>query len=658
MKKIVIIGGGDSGILTAKKLETRFRGSPDAAISVIDKKPYHTMLTELHEVAAGRVDEESIRISYRKVFAGRRIEFIHDTAESVDFKVKKIRGSHEDYNYDYLVIAAGSRPTYFGIPGAREHAWPLWSYEDATSLRERIQNCFRKASSETDEAVKRHLLTFYIVGAGFTGVEMAGELAEYAPFLCDVMEVDPKLVSIYNVDALPRVVPNLPEKLSEKIRRRLEKMGVRVVLNAKVMEVGESSIELEKDGVRTKYDAGTVIWVAGIEGAEVAQKAAESLPGKGRGRLVTDKFLRSIDDPAVYIAGDNIFYIPEGEKAPVPQMVENCEQSSDTIAHNIWCAVTDTEGEKAQEEYRPRFHGVMVSVGGRYGQARVGGPKRMMNLPSFFAMFVKHFINIIYFAQVLGWNKIASYLKHEFFTVRNKRSFVGGHFSNRTPSFLTVPLRIWLGVTWLFEAVMKIVEGWFTAPKLTGFFGSASQWFNAIIGSPQPTTQAANDAVTSATGGLADTGAAVGKVLFDLDILSLFRAVFVSGKPLESATFADYAFKLDIPLVNWFINAAVLPSDGFQIFMQVVIVFLEMLIGLSLMGGLFTTLTSLASLVLLLMFTSTTGLYLTNFWMVFSAVAFLWGAGSVFGLDYYTTPLLKRHWRRVGWVRRSYLYHD
>ena len=659
MKKIVIIGAGYSGVLTAKKLNNKFRNSKNVSITVIDKKPYHTMLTELHEVAAGRVDEESIRISYRKVFAGRRIRFIHDTAESCDFKAKKIRCKRGCYDYDFLVIAAGSRPTYFGIPGAEKYTYPLWSYDDAISLRERIQNCFRQASAEADEEEKRKLLSFCIVGAGFTGVEMAGELAEYAPVLCDTLEIDKRLVEIHNVDFLPRVVPNLPEKLSDKIQRRLEKMGVTVRLNTKVVEIGEDYIDTEKDGVRCRDRAGTVIWVAGIEGAAITQQAGELISGQKRGRLTADRFLRSVDDKSVYIAGDNLFYIPTGEKNPVPQMVENCEQSADAIAHNIYAAVTGREDKEEMEEYKPKFHGVMVSVGGRYGAARVGSARNMVNLPSFLAMFVKHFINIVYFAQVLGWNKVFSYLKHEFFTIRNKRSFVGGHFSNRTPSFLMVPLRLWLGVVWLFEGIMKIVEGWLNTPKLTGFFGGAADWFNQIItGAPQATTQAASDAASGATGGLGDTGAAVGQALFDIDILGLIRGIFVSGRPLVDATIADYAFKLDIPFVNWFINTAVIPYDTVQVIMQVVIVIIEILIGLSLIGGLFTTPSSLVSLVLLFMFASTTGLYLSNFWMVFAAVAFLWGAGTVFGLDYYTTPLFKRYWRHNGLVRRLYLYHD
>jgi NADH dehydrogenase len=124
----------------------------------------------------------------------------------------------------------------------------------------------------------------------------------------------------------------------------------------------------------------------------------------------------------------------------------------------------------------------------------------MLNLPSFLAMFCKHFINVVYFIQVLGWNKVFSYLKHEFFTIRNCRSFLGGHFSNRTPSFLLVPLRAWLGAVWVFEGVMKIVEGWFSKPMLTGFFGGATAWYNNILYSAGAAGVTPPDAVSSVTG--------------------------------------------------------------------------------------------------------------------------------------------------------------
>jgi NADH dehydrogenase len=329
------------------------------------------------------------------------------------------------------------------------------------------------------------------------------------------------------------------------------------------------------------------------------------------------------------------------------------------------------------ETYQPAFHGVMVSIGGRYGVAYVGLPNRFFSLPSFLAMFAKHFINITYFIQVLGWNKVFSYIKHEFFTIRNCRSFVGGHFSNRTPSFLLVPLRIWLGAVWVFEGVMKIVEGWFTSPKLTGFFGGANAWYDSILGiatkaatgadAVSSATQAAEtapvtDAVSGATGAVADAaGAAVeaiGKVILNFDFLGLFKVIFVSGKDLAHATLSDFAFRLDVPLMNWFIDKFVLPYNSVQIAMQAFIVIAEILVGLALAGGLFTTPAAAFSLVLQFMFVCTTGLYLGTFWMIFAGIVLLIGAGRTFGLDYYAMPKLKKLWKRLPLIRKLYIYND
>ncbi|MEA4896123.1 MAG: NAD(P)/FAD-dependent oxidoreductase [Oscillospiraceae bacterium] len=654
MKKVVIVGAGYAGILTAKKLAKKLGKRGEYEITIIDKNPFHTMLTELHEVAAGRVDEDSIKIGLRKVFAGRRVDVKLDTVTEVDFETKMVKGKCGSYSYDYLVIASGSRPAFYGVPGAEEHTFKLWSYEDAVVLREHILEMFRRAAAEKDLEERRRLLTFYVIGAGFTGVEMAGELAEYVPFLCEKFEIHPDEVIMVNVDGLSRPIPNLPEKLSAKVAERLNKMGVELLMNSCVTSVSEKSIEIKCEGESTIRSAGTVIWVAGIQSSSIAQLSADTLEKQRGGRIPVDRFLRSTKDESVFVVGDNMYYVPKGEQAPVPQMVENCEQSADTAARNIFCALT---GQGEMEEYKPSFHGVMVSIGGRYGVAYVGAPGRFFSLASWFAMFTKHFINIIYFIQVLGWNKVFSYIKHEFFTIRNCRSFVGGHFSNRTPSFLLVPLRIWLGAVWLFEGIMKIIEGWFKDPKLTDFFGGAIAWYESIL-NPQ-NAAAASDAVSAATS--ASEGAsnvASGVVIFNWNILGLFRMIFVSGKDLASSTLNDFAFRLDVPLMNWFVEKVIIPYNWVQIAMQAFIVIVEILIGLALIGGLFTTPSAAVSLVLQFMFVCTTGLYLGTFWMIFAGVAVLIGAGRIFGLDYYAMPALKNGWKRLPLIRKSYLYHD
>ncbi len=678
-KKIVIVGAGYAGIIAAKKLAKsvkKLKKSSEIEITIIDKNPFHTMLTELHEVAAWRVEEDSIKISLERVFAGRAVNVVMDTIKSIDYSAKSVVGEKTSYSYDYLVLASGSQPIFFGVSGAKENAFTLWSYEDAVELREHFMNMFRMAACETNEAKKRKLLTFFVVGCGFTGVEMAGEIAEMVPSLCDRFEIDPSYVTMYDVDMLDRVCTILPTKLSDKVQRRLEKMGVKVKLKTNIVAVGEDYVEIVENGKTVRIDTCTAIWTAGVEGSDIA-KGAQEIGGMARGRVQTDEFLRSQNDKSVYIAGDNIMYIPKGEDKPVPQMVENCEASAEIIAHNLMCDITKT-GE--MEDYNPKFHGVMVCIGGRYGVANVGMPGKFFSLASFFAMFTKHFINIIYFIQVLGWNKVFAYMKHEFFTIRNCRSFVGGHFSNRSPSFFLVPLRVFIGFYWLFEGLKKVGEGWLQSPKLTGFFTGANAYYDSILkvaaggvadataaASGAATTAAAGgaeavaaasgaattggvEAVAAASGAVAGAAQSVGELVFKLDIFNWVRIMLVNS--------GEYALKIQVALVDFMVNNTVLPSDTTQMIFQIVIVFAEILLGLALMGGLFTTVAATVSLGLQLMFLTSTGLYMSSWWMIFAGIAMLFGAGRAFSLDYYVMPWLKKWWKKVRFAKKWYLYHD
>jgi len=644
MKKIVVLGAGYAGVLTAKKLAKKAKKADRwVDITLIDKNPFHTMLTELHEVAAGRVEEESIRISLEKVFAGRNVDIIQDTIVNVDYKSRTLTGNRDSYNYDYLVIAAGSRPNFFGVKGAEDNCFALWSYDDAIKLREHILAMFRRASAEPDKAKKRELLTFYVVGTGLTGTEMAGELAEYAPILCQRFDIDPGLITIAAVDMMDRVCTALPEKLSAKARARLEKMGVTVKLKTNVLGVGKDYIEHESDRHTARVPTQTVIWTAGITGADFVQKS-ETLIRVNSGRVKTDEYLQALDTPNVYVAGDNIFFIPEGEKNPVPQMVENAEHSANTVANNLMADIT---GDGKKEKYAPHFHGTMLCVGGRWGTAHVGMPGKFIALPSFLAMLSKHFINMIYFLQVLGWHKIFSYIKHEFFTIRNRRSFVGGHFSNRNPSFLLVPLRLFLGFIWVYEGIKKVTEGWLGTPKMSEFFLGARQWYDSLL-----TGEVAAGATAAATPVAAATPAAGGgaTILIDWTVMGIFRPLLIAAP--------EQAFLLQVFPMDWFLVNFVLPYDGVQLFMQVMIVTVEILIGLALLAGLFTTLSGAVSLVLQAMFLASTGLFMSTWWMIPASVAVMFGAGLVFGLDYYVSPWLKKKWRGVRFAKKWYLYHE
>ena len=156
-----------------------------------------------------------------------------------------------------------------------------------------------------------------------------------SPFLCHQFEIKREEVTLYMADLLDRVVPTMPPKYCMRCHGRLTKMGVTIMLKNNVVEIGKDFIILQEGDVQQRIESSTIIWAAGTDGASIAQKAAKTLPGTRRARLESDKFLRSKTDTSVYLVGDVLHYVPEGEEAPVPQVVENAEYSAECAAHNI-----------------------------------------------------------------------------------------------------------------------------------------------------------------------------------------------------------------------------------------------------------------------------------------------------------------------------------
>ncbi len=628
-KTIVIAGGGYAGVLTAKKLERKLRKT-DARIVVIDRNSYHTMLTELHEVAAGRVEQSAIIVPFAKIFKNRNIEFVQDEMVSADLNSNSIKCQNNTFKFDYLVVCTGSTPRFFGIPGAEKYSFKLWSYSDALILRQRIRDCFYKASQTVDTLKRKQLLSFVVVGGSATGVEMSGELAEYVPVLCKEFAISPNDVAIRCIDAAERLLPQMSEKVSERITQRLRKMGVRVMTDCKVQEVTEDGIKIETAG---KYvPCHTVIWAAGTTCAEFSSNISGITPHKN-GRIKTDKYLKLHDFDNVYVGGDCLLFDYNGET--VPQMVENAEHSAETIAENI---SLDIKGFKEKVPYEPAFHGAMISCGGRYGSAEVGGKKKYI-LPSFLAMLVKHLINVLYFTKIAGWNKVSSYLKYEIFGIKNRRSFTGGHLSAKSPAFLLVPLRIFTGVYWLIEAFEKISEGWLKSPHLANFFKGAYDYFNSAAGASHGTTTAATSAVTGA------------EQLFRFDILGILDIAFVKGG-------GDYALRTAFLPTDWLVNSIIVPNESLQMFFQAFIIVSELVIGICLILGLFGFLTNAYALILQAMFLMTTGLYLSTWWLIFASLALLIGSGSSFGADYYLSPMIKQRLKTGKFTGKWYLYND
>ncbi|MDR1781900.1 MAG: NAD(P)/FAD-dependent oxidoreductase [Bacilli bacterium] len=662
MKEIIVLGGGYAGVLTAKYLHKNLKKNKDVNITLIDKNPYHTMLTELHEVAGGRVDEESIKMDFSDIFAGRNVNVILDEIINIDFNNKIIYNKEKtNLRYDYLVIATGCKPTYFNTPGS-EFVYNLWSYQDATNLNEQILHCFRSAACTKDGNERKKLLTFTVVGSGFTGVEMAGELGEYKNELCNKFDIDKNEVTINLVDVVDHILPNYPDKLVKKVEKRCAKLGITIKCGEAVSEVGNDFVTVGK----TKIPCMTTIWAAGIEGSEMVDKI-EDLKKEGRGRLATNKYLQAIDHKDVFVAGDNIYYIPEGEEKPVPQMVENAEKSAETVAHNIWASIIDGDFE----EYNPKFNGSMVCVGSRYGVAALGSnPDKPIKLSGFLAMFIKHFVNLIYFFKVLGFNKCWSYLKHEIFMAKNRRSFVGGHFSNQdnAPTFFLVPLRIWVGFMWLASGVSKLpawIKDW---TNVTSMPNRTQYW--ALVGETPEAASSASQAVTST-----DVTSAASTATTTTDAVTAATTATTSTTPSGSlfdqfGTWLKNMFEIKATnpmprprfihdFMAWIFEHGVWgKGDTFTIFAALLnsgMMFAEIGVGLLLIVGLLTPLAAIGGFVMMIIIYFSGWAYSSIFFYGFASLACIF-AGNAFGLDYYFKPILDKVLTKFSLTRKLYLY--
>ncbi len=629
-KNIVVLGAGYGGILTAKKLAKKYQKDNNITITIIDKNAYHTMLTELHEVAANRAPEESIRIDLEKVFFGRKITVVLDEIKNIDFDGQTLEGIKDTYDYDYLVLGTGSKPTFFGCKGAQEHALTLWSYEDALKIKYRILEAFEKASVAKSAREREHLLTFVVIGCGFTGIEMIGELAEWKEQLCFNFNIPADEVKLYVVDLLAKILPTFDDKLIKKTEKRLKKLGVEILTKSNIIEVQENAVCIEGRACINTY---TTIWAAGVESSDILEHLSnEQIKKAPRNRVQTDEFLRSSNHDNVFVVGDNIFFIPEGEERPVPQMVENAEHSAKLVSKNIIATIE----EKPLKPYKPVFHGAMVCIGGRYGVAQVGGKKKQFIFSGFIAMLIKHVINMIYFLEVLGFHKLWTYMMHEFFHVQNRRSFLGGHFSKRSPNFWLVPLRIFVGAKWFTEGMLKL-------PKIL------EDPSNIFLMPSKVDVSAASEVVEDTTEAvkLAADANIIEKILHYFELFNSWDG------PLPVPDFIANIVDKSMDLV--FYQSTGEFTAMASVF-QTVMVIGEILIGLALIGGLFTMLASAASVVMGAMIWVSGTAPLEMLWFMAVGVALIGGSGSTFGLDYYVLPFLKKQWMKLKFVQKWYLY--
>ncbi|MDR2464657.1 MAG: NAD(P)/FAD-dependent oxidoreductase, partial [Streptococcaceae bacterium] len=261
-QKIVVLGGGFAGVSATRFLSKKLKGN--AEITLIDKHSYHTMMTQLHEVAAGRIEPEGGQYDLQRLLGRKKnVSIVTDSVENIDKEAKIVHTSRGEYPYDYVIVAIGGEPNDFGVPGVKEHGFTLWSMEDAIRIRRHLEITVEKAAVEPDEAKRRSMLTFAVAGSGFTGIEMAGELIDYKDVIARKYHLPEDEITIAVVEMMPTILNTLPRGDADKVLHYLEKKGVKVLLNHGITEVANDHIKV-KDG--EDIPTHTLIWTTGVQG--------------------------------------------------------------------------------------------------------------------------------------------------------------------------------------------------------------------------------------------------------------------------------------------------------------------------------------------------------------------------------------------------------
>jgi NADH:ubiquinone reductase (H+-translocating) len=399
--QVVIVGAGFGGLYAARGLA----GKP-IDVLVIDRNNYHTFLPLLYQVATAGLEPEEIAAPVRAIVRrARNIKFQLGEVTQIDPAQQTISvrsdSNEQVLHYDYLVLSPGSVTSFFGLSEVESRAHGLKSLSEAISLRNHVLTMFERAASEPDPAVRAALMTFVVVGGGPTGIEMSGALSE---LFRDVLRKDyPSLnfseARVILLEAIDRLLAPFPSLLQQSAKRQLERVGVEVRLNTAVANATNESVILKDETVIPTH---TIIWAAGVQGAELAGLEVKKPQGR---RIQILPTLQVPDFPNIYAIGDAAF-LEDSQGNPFPQLAPVAMQMGRLAAKNITATI---EGKPlATFVYHDR--GIMATIGRSAAVAWVFNKIQLSGFLAWLAWLGLHLIYLIGFrnrANVLvnwAWN--------------------------------------------------------------------------------------------------------------------------------------------------------------------------------------------------------------------------------------------------------------
>jgi NADH dehydrogenase len=391
-KRIVILGGGFGGIQTAMDLSRQLRKNGDTEISLVSDQNYFLFTPLLPQIASSNVDPRHIAQPVRDLRGSHNFRFVRASVSAIDLDRREVRVAGQvaptALPYDNLVIAFGSRTDYFGIPGARENTWDFKSLEDAVVLRERVLDLCEHADHTPDPELRRRLLTFVVVGGGYTGVELITELHDllFGYVARRYRGIPREEIRLVLLEAGSEVLRGVHPKLAAHSRRRLARKGIDVRTNAAATKCFAGGVELKSGEI---IHSDTVIWTAGVRAHEIVESLSD---GHDRiGRAVVNEHLQLEGHPEVFIIGDSA---AAASALDAPRVAPVAIGQGRIAARNI---VHQMRGEPL-ESYKYVSQGMLVSLGMNYAVVNIAG----LRFSGYFAWL---FWNMIHLYKLVGLKK-------------------------------------------------------------------------------------------------------------------------------------------------------------------------------------------------------------------------------------------------------------
>ena len=387
-KRVVIIGGGFAGIAAAHALR-----HADAEVMLIDRRNHYIFQPLLYQVATAVLSPAEIAAPIRQLEAKQpNVSVLLAEVTGIDVASRTIEAATPGAGvlkiaFDYLVVATGMRPSYFGHDEFARYAPGLKSLGDAETIRAKILSAFELAATTEDEDERARQMTFVLVGAGPSGVELAASLAHLVKVTLrgNFHRIDPTKASIILLDAGKRVLPTFAESLSRRVSKRLKKLGVKVTTDVKVEKVDEQGVIAGG----TRIPSATVLWTAGVAASPIPKMLGTKTDRAGR--ALVDPFLKIVDAPGVFVVGDAASVMQN--EHPVPGVAQAAIQEGRYVGRLI---AKGLKGRKVKRPFRYFDKGNMAVVGKNYAVLERG----WLRTSGFLTWLVWAFVHILSLPQL------------------------------------------------------------------------------------------------------------------------------------------------------------------------------------------------------------------------------------------------------------------